>query len=214
MNAIGAASKKNAASLGISPTAYVQAAYHPASAGFGKTTVREAVSITNNAGKLAAIGGSPIETTTNALTGIMKSYGYKPSQTTHTAALLNAIIGAGNMHAATLNAALASGVAATSKTYGVSLTSIGGALAYLTDRGVPAAQAGTHLRMTEALLGAPSAAADTVLKAAGLTTSKIQSSNNAMSQTAPSRPASPRPNSPGPCGQTKARAASSTPYRS
>lgn len=182
VNAIGAAAKRNAASLGISPTAYVQAAYHPASAGFGKTTVREAVSITNNAAKLAAIGGSPVETTTNALTGIMKSYGYKPSQTTHTAALLNAIIGAGNMHAATLNAALASGVAATSKTYGVSLTSMGGTLAYLTDRGVPAAQAGTHLRMTEALLGAPSKAADTVLKAAGLTTKKIMASNNAMSQ--------------------------------
>lgn len=182
MNAVGNAAMKNAAGLGISPTAYLQAAYHPASAGFGKTTVRESISITNNAAKLAAIGSSPVETTTNALTGIMKSYTYKPDQTESVAAKLNAIIGAGNMHAATLNAALASGVANTAKTFGVSLTSLGGALAFLTDRGTPASQAGTHLRMTLSLLGAPSAKAATIMKQAGLTTEKIKSTDNSLSQ--------------------------------
>lgn len=179
VRSIGKAAETNAKNLGISPTAYVQTIYHPASAGFG---VRESEGITTQAVRLAQIGGSNAETTTNALTGVMRAYNLKGRSTLHTAALLNAIIGAGNMHASTLVASLASGVAASAKTFGVSLPSLGSALAFMTDRGVPASQAGTHLRMTLSLLGAPSAEAATLLKQAGLTTSKILSSTNAMSQ--------------------------------
>ncbi|MGH3265544.1 MAG: phage tail tape measure protein, partial [Trebonia sp.] len=179
MNAIGAAAKANAAGLGMGPTAYLQTAYWPASAGF---STRETIAIASAAGKLAAIGKSPVETTSRAMTGIMKSYNLPKSQVTRVAARLDAIIGSGAMHAATLNAALASGVAATAKTFGVSLTSLGGALAFMTDRGVPAAQAGTHLRMTLSLLGAPSKRAATYLKLAGMSTATITSSTNSLSQ--------------------------------
>ena len=180
MNAIGAAAKANAASLGTNPTAYVQAAYHPASTGM---SVAQTIAITNNAARLAAIGGAPLEDTTNALTGVMKSYNTPASQTQRTAAILNAIVGAGNMHYGDLNAALSSGVASTGKLFGVDLKSIGGALAYMTDRGVPAAQAGTHLRMALSLLGAPSGEATKLLTAAGLGSSAAQDASSAMAQT-------------------------------
>lgn len=178
--AIGLAAKANAADLGISPTAYVQAAYHPASAGFNLATVN---AITQDATRLAKIGGSSSETTVNALTGVMKAYGLKSGRSSlRSTALLNAIIGAGNMHASTLVGALSTGVATTAKTFGVSLSSLGSAIAFLTDRSIPARQAGTHLRMTLALLGGPSEESTNILKAAGMTTQKILSSRNSMSQ--------------------------------
>jgi TP901 family phage tail tape measure protein len=169
----------NAAGLGISPTAYLQAAYHPASTGM---STAETIAITNKSAMLAQIGHASVEDTTNSLTGVMKSYGMGAGQTTHTAALLNAIVGAGNMHYSDLNAALSSGVASTAKTFGVSLSSLGSALAFSTDRGVPAAQAGTRLRMAMSLLGAPSAESSKFLTAAGLTSSAASGETSAMSQ--------------------------------
>jgi TP901 family phage tail tape measure protein len=176
---IGKAAMANAAGLGISPTAYLQAAYHPASTGM---STAETIAITNKSAMLAQIGHASVEDTTNSLTGVMKSYGMGAGQTTHTAALLNAIVGAGNMHYSDLNAALSSGVASTAKTFGVSLSSLGSALAFSTDRGVPAAQAGTRLRMAMSLLGAPSAESSKFLTAAGLTSSAASGETSAMSQ--------------------------------
>ncbi len=177
MNAIGAAAMRNSVNLGISPTAYLQAAYHPASTGYG---VAETVAITNYGAKLAAIGNASPEDTVNSLTSTMKAYGFKTNQTEHTAALLNAIVGSGNMHWSDLNSALSSGIMSTAKTFGVSLTSAGGALARLTDLGTPAAQAGTRLRMAMALLGAPTQESDKLLTAAGLDTSSATAASSAM----------------------------------
>jgi TP901 family phage tail tape measure protein len=177
MNQIGAAAMRNAASLGISPTAYLQAAYHPASTGYG---VAQTIAITNYGAKLAAIGGASPEDTVNSLTATTKAFGFKTSQTEHTAALLNAVVGAGNMHWSDLNSALSSGVASTAKTFGVGLPSVGGALARLTDIGTPAAQAGTRLRMALALIGGPSQQSDKLLTAVGLDTSQRTAAQGAM----------------------------------
>lgn len=180
MNAIGRAAMANSAGLGTTPTAYLQAAYHPASTGFGTA---QSIAITNYAAKVSAISGAPLEDTANAITGVMKAYGFGKGQTGHTTALLNAVVGAGNMRFADLNAALGSGVASSGKTFGVGLTSLGGALAYLTDRGVPAAQAGTRLRMAVSLLGAPSAEASKFLTDAGLGQTQAKDASNQMAQT-------------------------------
>ncbi|MGH9089986.1 MAG: phage tail tape measure protein [Acidimicrobiales bacterium] len=179
MRAVKQAAMANSANLGIGPTTYVKAAYHPASAGFRTGT---AIRITNASAMLAGIGGAPIETTVNAVTGIMRAYNLRGPQAKSTAALVNATIGAGNMRMSTFLGAAASGVYSTGKTFGVSASSVGGALAFLTDRGVPASQAGTHLRMTLGLLGAPSAEATKILTASGLTTAKAKSTSNAMAQ--------------------------------
>jgi TP901 family phage tail tape measure protein len=176
MNAVGAAAMKNAAALGTTPTAYLQAAYHPAST---QMSTQQVISITNYAAMASAISGAPLEDTTNAITGVMKAYGYKGSGE-HTTALLNAIVGAGNMRFADLNSALGSGIASVAKTYGVSLTSMGGALARLTDVGTPPAMAGTHLRMALALLGAPTSKSAKLLTAAGMGTSQASGASSAM----------------------------------
>ena len=178
MNQIGAAAMKNAANLGVTPTEYLQAAYHPASTGFNVATT---IAITNWAARLAQIGSAPTEDTVNALTGVMKSYKLSGNtQAEQTAATLNAIVGAGNMHFSDLNSALGSGVASIGQTYGVSLPALGGALAYLTDRGVPASQAGTHLRMSLSLLGAPTGESAKLLTAAGMGTTQATAASSAM----------------------------------
>ena len=140
----------------------------------------QTIAITNYGAKLAAIGGASPEDTVNSLTSTMKAYGFGKNQTEHTAALLNAIVGSGNMHWSDLNAALNSGVVSTAKTFGVSLGSLGGALARLTDLGTPAAQAGTRLRMAMALLGAPTQESDKLLTAAGLDTTSATAASGAM----------------------------------
>jgi TP901 family phage tail tape measure protein len=176
MNQVGTAAMRNAAALGTTPTAYLQAAYHPASTGM---STRQIISITNYAAMASAMSGAPLEDTTNAVTATMKAYGYKGSGE-RTTALLNAVVGAGNMRFADLNSALSSGIASTAKTFGVSLPSVGGALARLTDIGTPAAQAGTRLRMALALLGGPSSQSDKFLAAAGLDTSQRTAAQSSM----------------------------------
>jgi TP901 family phage tail tape measure protein len=177
VKAIGAAAMSNGAALGIGPATYVGAAYHPASAGFHTRTT---IQITNAAGMLAGIGGANVETTVNAVTGIMRSYNMKGNQAKQVAALVNATIGAGNMHMATFNAAAGTGVYSTAKTFGITPRQVGAALAFLTDRNVPASQAGTHLRMTMALLGAPSEISASIAKQIGLTTTETSARSDLL----------------------------------
>src|ERR1700753_1193367 len=111
------------------------------------------------ASDLAAVGGADLESTTNALAGAWRS-GIKGAQTFgETAATVNAIIGAGNMKMSDLTAAMSTGTLPAAKPFGVSLKSVGSALALMTDEGVPAQDAATRLRMSLSLLGAPSNAA-------------------------------------------------------
>lgn len=190
MNAVGKAAMANAASLGISPTVFLQSAYHPASAGFNTPTV---IAIATQGANLAAIGGADPEETSNSITALMKAYGVTGAGNAQKqAAFVNAVVGGGNMRLADLNKAISTAVFTTGKVFGVSESSVGGALDYLTDRGMNAAQAGTRLRMGIALLGAPSAQASkyetdvnlatknagasamsNILTAGGLTTSQL-----------------------------------------
>jgi TP901 family phage tail tape measure protein len=180
MNQISAAAMRNAATLGISPTEYVTAVYHPASAQLG--TARS-IAITNVAAKQAAISGASVEDTVNSLTGLVMAYKIPKSRIDQTQAVLNAIVGSGNMRFSDLNSAIATGMFATAKTFGLSIPSVGSALAYQTDTGIPAARAGTNLRMAISLLGAPSAEATKFLQIAGLSKTQAQDATSAIAQT-------------------------------
>ncbi len=72
---------------------------------------------------------------------------------------------------------LGTGILVAAKTFGVSLTSVGSAMSLLTDEGMQAQQAATHLRMALSLMGAPSAAAAEQLKTIGLSSTAL---GNAM----------------------------------
>jgi TP901 family phage tail tape measure protein len=148
------------------PTDLANALFHLKSVGLDNADAMKAL---RQASDLAAVGGANLEDTTNALAGAWRS-GIKGAETFgKTASTLNAIIGAGNMRMSDLTAALGTGILPAAKTFGVSLKSVGAALALMTDEGVPANDAATRLKMSLSLLGAPSAMAEKQLNSIGLT---------------------------------------------
>jgi TP901 family phage tail tape measure protein len=121
----------------------------------------------------ASVGGSRLEETTNAIAGAWR-VGIKGAQNFSQAmGTLNAIVGAGNLRMEDLNSALGTGILVSAKTFGVSLTSVGAALALLTSQGQPATQSATRLRMAIAQMGAPTSKAAEALKAVGLSTTDL-----------------------------------------
>ena len=70
--------------------------------------------------------------------------------------VLNAVVGAGNMRMEDLVAAFGTGLLSSAKAAGVSIQSVGAAIADMTYQGVPAQDAATRLRMSLSLLAAPS----------------------------------------------------------
>lgn len=142
------------------PEALSEALYHLKSVGMDNVTAMKAL---KTASDLAAVGGADLESTTNALAGAWRT-GIKGAQNFgQTAATVNAIIGAGNMTMEDFTAALGTGILPSAKTFGLSMSQVGAALALFTDEGVPAQAAATRLRMSISLLAAPSKAADAAL---------------------------------------------------
>lgn len=152
------------------PEQLSEALYHLKSVGMDNADAMKAL---KQASDLAAVGGANLEDTTNALAGAWRS-GIKGAQSfSQTAATVNAIIGAGNMQMSDFTAAMGTGILPAAKTFGVSLSSVGSALALMTDEGVPATDAATRLRMSLSLMGAPSHAAEKALSSIGLTGTQL-----------------------------------------
>lgn len=148
------------------PEELANSLYHLKSVGMDNVDAMKAL---RTASDLAAVGGSNLEDTTNALAGAWRTGIKGATSFGQAASTVNAIIGAGNMTMQDFTDALASGILPTAKTFGLSLTQVGSALALFTDEGVPASDAATRLRMSISLLGAPSGAAEKQLKKIGLT---------------------------------------------
>lgn len=129
----------------------------------------EAMQGLNIAQQMATVGGAKLEETTSALGAAMVS-GIKGTEDLGSAAgNLNAIVGQGNMRMEDLIGALSSGILPVAKNAGLTLTDVGAALATLTDNGMGADESATRLRMTFALMEAPSKKAQGVLKELGMT---------------------------------------------
>ncbi|MFF4360858.1 phage tail tape measure protein [Streptomyces sp. NPDC001604] len=154
------------------PQQLSEALYHLKSVGMDNVDAMKAL---KQASDLAAVGGSSLEETTNALAGAWRT-GIKGAGSFHEAvSTVNAIIGAGNMRMEQFTEAIGTGILPSAKTFGLSLKQVGAALALMTDEGIPAVDAATRLRMSFSLLGAPSGAAEKQLKKIGL--SGIQLAN-------------------------------------
>jgi TP901 family phage tail tape measure protein len=152
------------------PMALAEALYHLKSVGLDDA---QAMSALKTASDLAAVGGSNLEQTTNVLAAAWRSGIQGAQNFGQAAATVNAIVGAGNMTMAQLVSALSTGVLSSATTFGVSMRQVGGAIALLTDAGVPAARAGTELRMSLSLLGAASPTAAKQLATIGLTSNQL-----------------------------------------
>ncbi|MGW0764651.1 phage tail tape measure protein [Streptomyces sp. NPDC002676] len=148
------------------PQQLSEALYHLKSVGMDNVDAMKAL---KTASDLAAVGHADLEATTNALAGAWRTGIKGATSFGKAAATVNSIIGAGNMTMEQFTEALASGILPTAKTFGLSLTQVGAALALFTDEGVPAADAATRLRMSISLLGAPSGAAEKQLHKIHLT---------------------------------------------
>jgi TP901 family phage tail tape measure protein len=152
------------------PQQLAAALYHLKSVGMDNTAAMQAL---KTASDLAAVGGANLEETTNAIAAAWRSGITGAQNFGQAAATVNAIIGSGNMRMSDFVAALSTGILPAAKTFGVSLKQVGGAMALMTDEGVPAQLAATRLRMSLSLIGAPSATAAKQLKSIGLASTSL-----------------------------------------
>jgi TP901 family phage tail tape measure protein len=140
----------------------------------------EELAIQKIAAEGAAVGHTNLEETTYALASAMNALGLRAGAAEKTMGTLNAIVGSGDMTMGDLLAALKSGVIPAARTFGVSLESMGSALSVMGDEGMRGAQAGTRLRMSLALLAAPSGKAAEYLQALGMSGAEVKARTEAM----------------------------------
>ena len=154
-----------AGSVGTAPDALAAGLYHIESAGIRGAKALDVLKI---AAEGAKVGNADLESVTNALVAAVNS-GIKGANDMGGAmGTLNAIVGAGNMRMQDLTDSFSTGLLSSAKTFGVSLQSVGAAIADMTNQGVPAIDAATRLRMTLSLLAAPTSKAAKSFEAIGL----------------------------------------------
>lgn len=162
--------------LGTTPDQLAKMLYHIYSAGnLGATATdrqRNAMDQLTATVKLAQIGHSNFEATSNAVIATIAQFPEYLGHAANAAAALNAIVGSGNMRMDDLARAFGTGLPAAGKAAGLTLKDIGAGLATMTDLGIPSEQAATKLRMSFALFAAPSGAAAKALMAVGLSASE------------------------------------------
>lgn len=148
------------------PEQLAKGLYHIESVGF---RAADAFDVLKTAAMGAAVGNADLESVTNALVAVVTT-GIKGTQNYAEAmGVLNAVVGVGNLRMQDLAHSLSSGVLSTAKQFGLSLQDVGAALATMADQGIPAEEAATRLRITIALLGAPTKIASDQLGKIGLT---------------------------------------------
>jgi TP901 family phage tail tape measure protein len=155
---------------GQGPMELAKGLFHVESAGFRGA---EALDIEANAAKGASIGHANLEKTTQAMIGVM-AVGFSDVRNAADAmAFLNTTVGIGDMRMDKLAQSIATGVLPTFKSAGLGLHDYSAALATMTDNVTPADEAATRLRMTVALMSAPSDRAIKALKSIGLTSTTL-----------------------------------------
>jgi TP901 family phage tail tape measure protein len=164
---------------GFSGQTIAEAMYHPVSAGLDWKTTK---TLTEQSANLANIHGANIEDTTYALSSMMKAYNQSAKDVIPTAALLNSIVGQGDMRFQDFNESVKNW-APTGASMGISMQSMGAGLAYLTDRGNSAEVASTRMTMGLSMATAGSKAANVYLRDLGLTTGTLDLKNKSLQAT-------------------------------
>lgn len=163
-------------SVGETGTAMAEALYHPVSAGLDLQTSLQAVKYS---AEEAQISGASLDDTTYSLSSVMKAFNQNASQAHDTMALLNAIVGQGDMRFQDFNVSVKNW-APTAAQMGISIQSMGAALAYLTDRGNSAEEASTRVTMGLTMMAYPSAKAAAMLQGLGVDTADVTASTQAF----------------------------------
>jgi TP901 family phage tail tape measure protein len=160
--------------VGFNPEELATSLYHVESA-FRTTgiTAGKAIGIVENASKLAKIGNADLETTTQAIIGVLASNikGVKDAQ--DAAAQLNQLVGTGDTNLQTVAKSIATGILPTAATLGLSFKDVAAGLATLTDNVTPADQAARVLKTSLLTLIKPSAQQAAAFEQLGLGTLQL-----------------------------------------
>lgn len=157
----------------FTPQELADGLYHIESAGYRGA---KAMTILNESQKLATVGNSDMQKTTYALVSAVKALGVEGfGPTSKVAAELNAIVGLGDMRMEELTTSLSSGVISTARAAGLGLRDVGAAMDIMTSRGEPAQIAATRLRMSIALMSAPTEKAQKALQKINLSALSLAS---------------------------------------
>jgi TP901 family phage tail tape measure protein len=165
-------------SVGFTGTEMATALYHPISAGLDLKT---ALQVVTYAAEEAKISGASLEDTTYSLSSVMKSFNEPASQAKQVMADLNSVVGQGDMHFQEFNQSIKNW-APTAAQMGISITSMGAGLDYLTDRGNSAEVASTRLTMGISMMTTPSAQAAKLLTSLGVASMDVHASSAAMTE--------------------------------
>jgi TP901 family phage tail tape measure protein len=161
---------------GFTGTQIAEALYHPVSAGL---TLAASIEAVRYASEEARISGASLDDTTYSLSSVMKAYNLNAGDAKQTMAELNAIVGQGDMHFQDFNVSVKNW-APTASQMGLSITSVGSAIAYLTDRGNSAEEASTRLTMGLTMMAYPSKKAADLLVGLGVASKDVTGSSDAM----------------------------------
>jgi TP901 family phage tail tape measure protein len=165
-------------SVGYTGTQMAEALYHPISAGLD---LKSSLEVVKYAAEEARISGASLNDTTYSLSSVMKAFNKDATDAGPTMAELNAIVGEGDMRFQDFNESIKNW-APTAAQMGMSVSSMGAGLAYLTDRGNSAEVASTRLTMGIAMMTTPSSKAADMLIGLGAASSDVKASSAAMEE--------------------------------
>lgn len=163
-----------AGQVGFSPDSLAEALYHIESsfASVGITGPK-ALNLLQIAAEGAATGHADLVDVTNALDAAIASGIPGVQNFGQAMGVLNATVGAGDMTMQDLAGAFSTGLLANVKSYGLSITDVGAALATFGDNNIRGQNAATELRMAVQAMAVPAATAASQLDKMGMSTTTL-----------------------------------------
>lgn len=152
------------------PQQLAEGLYHIQSAGFRGA---QSMEMLKAAAEGAALGNADLQATAQAMIATTASQIKGVHGAADAMGQLNDIVGVGDMRMEQLAQAMATGLLPSAANAGLSLKDVGAALATVTDNATPANVTATRLRMTIALMAAPSKAAQKALGEIGITGTQL-----------------------------------------
>lgn len=159
-----------AGSVATGPQALAQSLYHVESVGLRGA---KALQVLRIAAEGAKIGNANLVDVQNALDSAVVSGIQGAQNYTQAMGQLNATVGAGDMTMQDMADAMSTALLGTAKTYGMSLSQVGAALAVFGDNNLRGSAAATRLRQAMVMMAAPSKAATQALNVIGLSATSL-----------------------------------------
>lgn len=165
-----------APSVGVGPQKLAESLLLIEGVGFRDS---KALDVLTEAAKGARVGGAQLDTVVNTLTATLASGVTGVNSAAQAMGVLNAIVGVGRFEFGEFAQSLSSGILSSARAFGVTLQSVGAAMAVLSNAGEPAEQASSRLRMSLVLLAAPTKQSAQLLTDLGLSEDEARVALNA-----------------------------------